>query len=83
MNRKRLTIISVLVLVLAAAAAFLLPRPTPLDKEVQDTVGKIRDDTFNLVILTDLHYDPAKDEPDMTDPTRSSDDKGMTSVRHT
>ena len=69
MNRKRLTIISVLVLILAVVVALLCPQPTPLDKEVQDTVGKIGDDTFNLVILTDLHYDPAKDEPDMTDPT--------------
>lgn len=41
------------------AVALLLTQPNQFADEIDDTVGKIPDSTFNLIIYTDIHHDPA------------------------
>ena len=73
MNTRKLTFFSLVILVLAAGMVviiLLFPR-NPIDREIADTADKtaVGNADLTLVILTDLHYDPGKEEPSTLRPT--------------
>ena len=67
-NTKRLTAVSVLILLLAAAMAAVvaLTPPGQFDRAVDRAVSALEKNgpsDLTLAVVTDLHYDPHKDEP--------------------
>ena len=66
-NTKRLTAVSVLILLLAAAMAAVvaLTPPGQFDREVDRTAAALEQNgpsDLTLAVVTDLHYDPHKDD---------------------
>ena len=54
--RKRLYLIIVLLLAVLVA---VFTKPNQFTAEINNTVGKIPSNTFNLIVYTDIHHDPA------------------------
>lgn len=61
MKHKHLYLIasSISLLSFIMVAVIILTQPNQFDAEINDTVGKIPDNTFNLIIYTDIHHDPS------------------------
>ena len=67
-NKKRLTMISILVLIFAVVMAVVMTISLPgqFDEEIRRTVSTLENHTasdLTLAIMTDMHYDPSKNEP--------------------
>lgn len=54
--KKSLLFVGILLL---AAIVILLSRPNQFAAEITDTIGKVPDNTFNIIIYTDIHHDSA------------------------
>ena len=67
-HTKRLTVIAAVILALAAAMAVLMIvlQPGQFDAEIRKTVATLEGEPepdLTLAVVTDIHYDPSKEEP--------------------
>ncbi len=85
-NPKRLLFISVAILLIVALMTlilFLFPT-NQFEQEINDTVSKVtgKSSDLNLILVTDIHYDPTKDEPIVVSPTMECASKVMTEIEN-